>query len=213
MPRAALTADEIDAFRDELVDAATRRFAAHGFGGVTLRGLAGDLGCSPMTPYRYFRDKAEIFTAVRVAAFGRFADGQEVAAASTDDALARLTALADAYLEFARDDPDGYRLMFELTQPTDGSTPELDAQAVRAWQPLRETASAVIDAGILAGDPDVLAHVVWAALHGAVALHLAGRLRLGCELEPLAATIMDTIIRGAAAPHDIPRKRAGGTRS
>ena len=44
---------------------ATRRFAEEGFAGVTLRGLASDLGCSPMTPYRYFENKEEIFHSVR----------------------------------------------------------------------------------------------------------------------------------------------------
>ena len=38
-----------------------------------MRQLADDLGCSPMTPYRYFRDKDAILAAVRAAAFDRFA--------------------------------------------------------------------------------------------------------------------------------------------
>ena len=44
MPRAALSRKDIDAFREQLCAVAARRFAEHGFAGVTLRGLAAELG-------------------------------------------------------------------------------------------------------------------------------------------------------------------------
>jgi AcrR family transcriptional regulator len=200
MARAALSPDAVGAFREHLVAVATRRFAEQGYAGVTLRTLAAELGCSPMTPYRYFRNKAEIFAAVRTAAFARFAAAQEQAAAAAPDPLERLRALGLAYLHFAAADADGYRLMFELTQPTAAPPPELDEQAARAWTPLREATAAAIDAGVLTGDPDRLAHVFWASLHGAVALHLAGKLTLGCDLVTLTTALMDTLVCGAAAP-------------
>jgi AcrR family transcriptional regulator len=159
-----------------------------------------------MTPYRYFRNKAEIFAAVRTAAFARFAAAQEDAA-RVRDPLERLRALGLAYLAFARADADGYRLMFELTQPTDTTLAALDEQALRAWTPLREATARAIEVGALAGDPDRLAHVFWASLHGAVALHLAGKLTLGCDLETLTTVIMDTLVCGAAAPPRRPHTR------
>ena len=74
MPRASLTQDQLNDFRDSLCAAATRLFAAHGYEGVTMRALAKEIDCSPMTPYRYFANKAEIFDTVRSAAGTRFAD-------------------------------------------------------------------------------------------------------------------------------------------
>jgi AcrR family transcriptional regulator len=205
----ALSPDDVGAFREQLVAVATRRFAEQGYAGVTLRTLAAELGCSAMTPYRYFRNKAEIFAAVRTAAFARFAAAQEDAA-RVRDPLERLRALGLAYLAFARADADGYRLMFELTQPTDTALSELDEQALRAWTPLREATARAIETGALVGDPDRLAHVFWASLHGAVALHLAGKLTLGCDLETLTTAIMDTLVCGAAAPPHRPRPRPRG---
>ena len=64
MPR-ALTISELDSFREQLCSAATRLFAADGYAGVTLRKLAKEVGCSPMTPYRYFSSKDEILAAAR----------------------------------------------------------------------------------------------------------------------------------------------------
>ena len=120
-----LSEAEIDAFRDQLCRVATRRFAEQGYAGVTLRGLAREVGCSPMPPYRYFADKNEILAAVRAAAFGRFADACEAAAGAERDPLRRLSALGHAYLRFARDEPHAYRTMFELSQPDELSYPEL----------------------------------------------------------------------------------------
>ena len=74
MPRAALSQVQVDDFRTALCGAATRLFAEQGYEGVTMRALAKSLDCSPMTPYRYFKNKAEIFDTVRSAGANRFGD-------------------------------------------------------------------------------------------------------------------------------------------
>ncbi|MDP6541055.1 MAG: helix-turn-helix domain-containing protein, partial [Planctomycetota bacterium] len=63
MPR-NLSGEEVEAFRERLRAVAERQFAERGFDGVSLRSITDELGCSRMTPYRYFRDKADIFAAV-----------------------------------------------------------------------------------------------------------------------------------------------------
>src|SRR5262245_40761565 len=101
MGRSALTADDHAAFRAAMRDVATRRFAKLGEAGVTMRGLADDLGCSAMTPYRYFRDRDEIFAMVRVAAIEAFGEAQERAYATESDPVRRLAALGRAYVAYA----------------------------------------------------------------------------------------------------------------
>ena len=83
MPR-YLTEQDIADFRAELCKVATERFARFGYEGVTMRQLAEALGCSPKTPYRYFKDKADILATVRAQAFAKFADALEKAAAGVD---------------------------------------------------------------------------------------------------------------------------------
>ena len=80
MPRRALTPDEIQSFRNRATEAATALFAQHGVEGVSMRRLAAEMGCSPMTLYRYFENRDELFATVRTAAFRRFADRQREAA-------------------------------------------------------------------------------------------------------------------------------------
>ena len=81
MPR-YLTEQDIADFRAELCKVATERFARFGYEGVTMRQLAEALGCSPKTPYRYFKDKADILATVRAQAFAKFADALETAVTS-----------------------------------------------------------------------------------------------------------------------------------
>jgi AcrR family transcriptional regulator len=202
VPRVALTEGEISAFRERICDAATRLFAEQGYEAVTLRAIAAAVGCSPMTPYRYFSNKDEIFTLVRAEAFRRFAEHTEAVAERIEDPVPRLAALGRAYIDFALSEPDSYRIMFELRQGDAAEHPELLSVGLRSWWPIREAVADAVDAGVLRGDPDTLAHLAWAGVHGLVSLELAGKLRLGRELRALVDPMMDTFFRGnVAASH------------
>jgi AcrR family transcriptional regulator len=189
MPRAALSQSEVDDFRDALCAYATRLFAEQGYEGVTMRALATGLGCSPMTPYRYFENKAEIFDAVRSAAADRFADALEAAIEGVTQHPDRLQALARAYIRFGLDEPHGYRIMFELDQDQRPETRR--EEDLRSWHVMhRAVEDAVVD-GVLQGEPDVVAHLLWSGVHGLVALHLSGMLRLGRSLEELVEAFLE----------------------
>ncbi|WP_144147902.1 TetR/AcrR family transcriptional regulator [Paraburkholderia sp. BCC1884] len=172
MPK-ILSADDIQQFRETMRRVAENAFATRGAQGVTMRELAKELGCSAMTPYRYFRDKDDILAMVRAAAFNRFAARLEAAVndlAETDRAV-----LSDAYVAFALDEPHAYRLMFDLTQQ-DGAYPELAAASQRAWRMLAEHFERLVAAGILEGDPRLIGYAYWASLHGFTMLALANQL-------------------------------------
>jgi AcrR family transcriptional regulator len=187
MGRQALSTAEIEGFRERLVEVATHLFARHGYEGVTLRAISEELGCSPMTPYRYFRGKDEIFAAVRSAAYSDFAAAQEAARASSPDPSAQLTALGRAYIRFALERPDA---------------PELRDAELRAWAPLRGGVGAAVAAGALAGDPDEIAHVFWGGVHGVVSLHLAGKLVFGRSLETVLEPMLRTLSEGNRGPRE-----------
>src|SRR5258708_12777696 len=130
MPR-YLTDKDIADFRSELCKVATERFARFGYEGVTMRQLAEALGCSPKTPYRYFKDKADILATVRAQAFAKFADTLEKAGAGATDPADRGRLTGEAYLAFALKNPHAYRIMFEIDAPVDETHPELGPQAER----------------------------------------------------------------------------------
>lgn len=200
MPR-NLTAEEIAAFRERLCDAAERLFVERGIEAVTIRELAAAIGVSPMTPYRYFKDKDAILAAVRARAFDRHADALERAfAAAGPGPSERSAAIGEAYLDFALANPEAYRLMFDIApRPGDLTYPEL----VRASERSRATMTAHLEdlaaAGVLPGDPDALGHLFWAALHGPIMLQLSGMLTPPHDARSLARGLMTALSQTLAA--------------
>ena len=118
MPK-TLSDQDIADFRDRLCDVAERLFAERGPEAVTMRQLAVELKVSPMTPYRYFQDKDAMMAAVRARGFSRHADALEAAyASSSGTSLERSGVVAEAYVRFALENPQAYKLMFDFQQPT-----------------------------------------------------------------------------------------------
>ncbi|MEM7138904.1 MAG: TetR/AcrR family transcriptional regulator [Myxococcota bacterium] len=191
MPRASLTQEQVDAFRTRAVEAATALFAERGYRGVTLRSLAAALGVSPMTPYRYFENKEELFALVRTEAFRRFADAQGAAMQGAAGPEEALRAGGMAYVQFALNEPAAYHIMFELQQAPAGTYEALEREQKRAFSFLRNAVERAVAAGLIHGDPLRQAHMLWAKVHGLVSLHLAGKLLMGCSLEDLMPEIFE----------------------
>ena len=198
MPR-VLTDEAVGEFREKLVDAAERLFAQHGLEAVTMRQLAAELGVSPMTPYRYFADKDAILTAVRTRAFNRHAEALELAFEGAANTVERANAVGRAYLDFALSHPEAYKLMFDIKQPNEAAHPELVAAGERSRATMTTHLKAMIDNGVLKGDPDLIGHMFWSALHGAIQLQLAGMLSPPFDAERLSGEIMRTLWLGLHA--------------
>jgi AcrR family transcriptional regulator len=200
MPRTLSTAEVAD-FREKLCDIAARMFAERGQDGFTMRELATALGVSPMTPYRYFHDKDEILAAVRARIFLQFAQSLEQAYAVPGDAGDRAQSAGEAYVRFALENPSSYKLMFDMNQPEDGKYPELTQATERARKTMTRHIPAMIEAGMLAGDPEVIGHVFWVILHGTVTLQLAGKLDPECDMRKILDEAFGAVAKGFAPQH------------
>jgi AcrR family transcriptional regulator len=197
MPK-TLSPVQIGNFRERLIDVAEQLFAERGPDAVSLRQLAAALEVSAMTPYRYFADKEEILAVVRARAFNRFAEALERAADSVSDVFARSTAVGHAYIEFAFNNPDAYRMMFDLGQPIEAAYPDLVRAGDRARATMTDHLQPLIAAGYLVGDPILIAHTYWAGLHGLIVLKLAGKLSPEADFDAILTTMHDALRRGFA---------------
>ncbi|MGD1239289.1 TetR-like C-terminal domain-containing protein [Mycobacterium seoulense] len=170
------------AARRRLIVTTARKLAeAEGWEAVTTRRLSTEIEYSQPVLYKHFSGLEHIADAVAVDGFGELADTLRAARAGAGAANDVLTRVADAYLDFARDNPAVYDAMFtratNLRFAADDTPPQLEA----AFAELRAAVGLVADEQ----DADTLTEVFWAALHGLVTLTRAGRLRPGYESDRL----------------------------
>lgn len=181
MPRPQLSQAEMEQFRSTASTAALELLEEEGIPNLTLRRLAKRLGCSYAKPYTYYRDKEHLIDAVRGRAFDRLAEFMTEAQRETRKTQGL------AYLRFAFENPEAYRIMFELRQ--DYMSEETRASEARAWQICARPIHAAVEGGELEGDPETIAHIAWATLHGLATLALANKLHHGKSLEEVAAAL------------------------
>ena len=197
MPK-ILTNDDVKQFRQQLCDLALKAFAEHGVEGISLRGLAAAAGCSRTTPYRYFKNKADILAAVRQSEFKRMADATELVAQQDSEPDQRLLALARSYVQFALERPDAYRVMYGVNQRDEQNYPELVKQIKRTQQPMVTAVEEAVERGLIHGDPTNIVHLLWAGLHGVISLHLSDKLHMGRSIDELIEVMLRSLTRAVA---------------
>jgi AcrR family transcriptional regulator len=157
--------------RYELILAAARELAeAEGWDAVTTRRLAALIDYSQPVLYSHFKGKADIMAAVATRGFEELATRLRMATANVTGAPDVLRNVCAAYLDFARSRPVVYEAMFVLPTKikfaSDETPTALHAaftELVTALGPDRQT-------------PEVLAEVLWSALHGMVVLMQSERI-------------------------------------
>lgn len=139
---------------------------------VTLRTLVAGTGVSTMAVYTYFGGMDGLWTALRQEGFTRL-DGQLSAVAMTADPVRDLAALGAAYLAHALENPDLYRVMFDVgfELADAGAADETLHRLVRAID--RAKADGRFHAEV---DPLELATQSWTIGHGLASLVATGPL-------------------------------------
>ena len=179
MARPQLSEVEVERFREDAAEAALRLVEEEGIPSLTLRRLAKRLGCSYAKPYSYYRNKEQLIDAVRGRGFDLLSEFM------TDELGSGAPLSGEPYLRFALENPEAFRVMFALRQ--DDVSEETRQKQARAWKICAQPIHDAVAAGELEGDPELIAHVAWAALHGLASLALANQLHLGKTVEEVAA--------------------------
>jgi AcrR family transcriptional regulator len=163
-----------EALRRALLDAASGLLLEEGPGALTMRRVAGAVGCSTTVLYTMFGGKEGLADALYREGFERLRRRLE-AVDGAPGPQARLGALAHAYRDSALAERSYYGVMFQQAIPGFRPSPGSLAVAGASLEVLTRAVGAAMAAGVLRpGDPRAVAEVLWAAVHGAVSLELAG---------------------------------------
>jgi AcrR family transcriptional regulator len=99
-----------------LVEAARRILEAEGAAALSLRAVAREAGVSPAAPYHHFKDKTELLEAVAHVGWEAISEAIVEARRSAATPGDALSGIGLAYVNFARDNPALYRLMYDTTR-------------------------------------------------------------------------------------------------
>jgi len=172
-PRRRASRGSGEQLRAEIV-AATKDLLAAGSSveAVSIRAVADAVGVTSPSIYLHFADKDALIEAVVADVFHALDAAMVAAAADQEKPLDKLCAFGLAYVQFALDHPEHYRIATMSRLGLHGEAGDIDhVLADGAFTHLLETVQACMDAGIFAeGDPLPVALHMWAAAHGIASL-------------------------------------------
>lgn len=163
-----------------ILEAARDLLAERGLEGLSMRGVASRVGLSATAIYNYFENKQGLVDRVVLSGFRRFESylrsASEALPAGSPD---RLYALGEAYIRFALENREYFRVLFTITTEQPRELEEFPAEG--GYGLLREAVVEAMESGrIREDDPDLVALYLWAHVHGLVTLFLACRLDGRC---------------------------------
>jgi WHG domain-containing protein len=86
--------------------------------------------------------------------------------------------------------------MFDVHQDNEAAYPELVAAGDRSRRTMTHHLEGLAAAGQLDGDPVLIGHMYWSALHGPIMLAFAGLLHPDCDAPRIIAALTEALSRG-----------------
>ncbi|MFN8024754.1 MAG: TetR-like C-terminal domain-containing protein [Acidimicrobiales bacterium] len=167
-----------------------------GLPGLSLRSVAREVGVSHAAPGRHFADVTAFLTALAASGYRELA--ARLAADDEEDPERALVAAGRAYVEFALDRPQLYRLIFHAgLADTAWDDDEFRDASTAAYTALEHHVRRAIEAGVVDRRPVAdLALTLWSAVHGVCSLIIDRQLTAkGFDADP--HTLADTVLSNA----------------
>ena len=160
--------------RDTILSIARDILATQGLDALSMRGVAERAGVSATAIYHHFEGKQALVEEVVLSGYRRF-DGylEQAVEFHPKGSIERLAALGQAYIRFALENQEYFRVLFGIRNHTPRPIEELPGGG--GYFLLRQCVIDGIEAGTLRRDiePDVIVHFLWSVAHGLVTLELA----------------------------------------
>lgn len=181
--------------RQDILDAAHAMIVERGVEGLSLRAVSDQLDYSPAALYRHYGSKDELVDAIRAQCFERLNTAIFQRVASANGAVEQLLAGGLAYIDFARQYPIDFHLMFHFA-PSASTQAENRQTAMRALLFL-------VRGGIESGEfvtaetynEDAITLHCWATVHGIAILQTT----VARDEPGATVTTIETILRKVIA--------------
>lgn len=163
------------ALRQEILDAADRLLFELGDAhDVSIESVVDAVGCTPPALYYYYPSKEHLLAEVCRRQFRRFAEELEAEITASGTAVDQLRARGHAYLDWAVTHPEHYRILFMTPVASTSGAEDADPrQGAGLAELIGNLERGIAEGAIRAGDPLVMALMLWSTVHGMASLAVA----------------------------------------
>jgi AcrR family transcriptional regulator len=164
--------------KNALIQAGVEILSKEGVGGLSLRKVAQRAGVSHNAPYSHFPDKQSLIAAISTEGFKQLYRGLDAAISSyPDDPKRQLQEGAWAYVQFAMDSTDTFKIMFSGVLEKEKEYPAFVEISHKTFERVMDVVRACQEAGLLQSTPaEIMAVAVWGQIHGIISLMLEGQI-------------------------------------
>src|SRR5215216_442566 len=164
--------------KNALIRAGIQILSKEGIEGLSLRQVAQRAGVSHNAPYSHFPDKQSLIAAISTEGFKQlYSELDNVISSCPDDPRRQLQEGAWAYVQFAVNNTDTFKIMFSGVLEKEKDYPEFVEISHKTFQRVVDVVRACQQEGILPPNPAELSAVaVWGMVHGMISLLLEGQI-------------------------------------
>ncbi|MFZ5859027.1 MAG: TetR/AcrR family transcriptional regulator [Chloroflexota bacterium] len=164
--------------KNALIKAGVEILSKEGVGGLSLRKVAQRAGVSHSAPYAHFSDKQSLIAAISTEGFNQLHNElNAVIAKYANDPKQQLVEGTRAYVQFAIDNKDTFKIMFSSALEKEKEYPAFVEISRQTFERVVDIVKACQTAKVLKpGSPEVTAVIVWGQVHGIVSLALEGQI-------------------------------------
>jgi AcrR family transcriptional regulator len=184
--------------RRAVIEAAFALVRKDGLRALTLREVARQIGVTHAAPYHHFKDREALLAALQEVAFGELDAAMRAQKQGVEDAREELFVLGRAYIDFARERPDRFQVMFQRGEAVSDMEPNAAGRAT--FQHLVDAVARCQASGVAPpGDAYALALSSWSLVHGFAALWVEGPLAAMQDYAGGFEALRDGLLRSYAS--------------
>ncbi len=167
------------ALRSALIKTGLELISEKDISGFTLREVAKRTGVSTAAPYHHFKDKAELLQAMSIEGWRMLGERFEAVSDVAETPSARLRGIGEAYIRFAMEHTEYFRVMSRPDLYYSGVYDEnREATGLKVFEMLRSTVAGLFP-GKKNDDPEIQEMVLhaWVLVHGFSTLWIDGSIK------------------------------------
>jgi AcrR family transcriptional regulator len=163
--------------KNALIQAGVEILSKEGIDGLSLRKVAQRAGVSHNAPYSHFSDKQSLIAAISTEGFKQLYEELNTAISThTNDPKRQLQEGAWAYVQFAVNNPDTFKIMFSGVLEKEKEYPAFVEISQKTFSRVVDIVRICQGASLLRDTPpEIMAVSVWGQIHGIISLILEGQ--------------------------------------